>query len=233
MSLVHGALQMLVSVKDNAYWDSVASTGTHRTFSFASLFAPVGLSWIHTLVMRRVLYGALPTGTSNPRRCTACRTVAQQLPRCPLCMTGEVQWGCGSPSCRQCAVYCSKFGAKGHSEDTLVEVVRKRTHARFACPQIDEEAMQDRMMQKAPPRYGRLGTPDGCTPGEPAHGGAPWGSLSSDVGGPVGPRGGGRLPRKHLPPWAPLAFADGHSVGFFRPDARALVLGRPVDPTSP
>jgi len=26
--------------------------------------------------------------------------------------------------------------------------------------------------------------------------------------------------------------ANGYSVGFFRPDARALVLGRPVGPTS-
>ena len=33
-------------------------------------------------------------------------------------------------------------------------------------------------------------------------------------------------------PWAPLAFANGYSVGFCLPDARALVLGRRVGPTS-
>jgi len=48
-------------------------------------------------------------------------------------------------------VSCAKCVAKGHSEDTLVEAVRKGTTARFACPQLDEEAMLDRMMRKAPP----------------------------------------------------------------------------------
>jgi len=101
--------------------------------------------------MRRVLYCSDTAGTSTLRRCGAYRAVGHQLPRCPLYLKGEVQCDCGSPSCPQCAVSCAKCGAKGHSEDTLVEAVRKGTPARFACPQLDEEAVHDRMMRKAPP----------------------------------------------------------------------------------
>jgi len=101
--------------------------------------------------MHRVLYCFLSGGTSTLRRCGACRAVGHQLPRCPLYLKGEVQSGCGSPSCSQCAVSFTTCGAKGHSEDTLVEAVRKGTPARFACPQLDEEAMRDRMMRQATP----------------------------------------------------------------------------------
>jgi len=118
---------------------------------FRLSFSSVGLSWVHILVMRRLLYCSPSGGTSTLRRCGACRAVGHQLPRCPLYLKGEVQSGCGSPSCPQCAVSFTKCGAKGHSEDTLVEAVRKGTPARFACPHLDEEVMHDRMMRQATP----------------------------------------------------------------------------------
>jgi len=124
MLVIHGALQMLASILETEYRESDPWTCTDRRSSFVTFFSSVRFSWIHTLVMRRVLHGDL---------------------------TGEAQCGRGSPLCRRCVVSCVKCCAEGHSEDTVFQAVRKETPAHFDCTQNYEEATHDRMMQKTLP----------------------------------------------------------------------------------